>query len=243
MPDSPSPLQAVILAGGLGTRMRELYPELPKVLVPLADKPFLEWQLEWLKPASLSQLLVSTGYLADQVEEWVDQHAGKTVISTVEEPRPLGTGGGVKFIEPQIQTDPFMLVNGDTIVPNLDFAALVKLHNEGDALITLVACKIEDAGRYGTVEFDENNRMTAFREKASRDAGWIYGGVYMAQRAALSHIPPETTISMEAEVFPALAGNGLVQVFQAPPPMLDMGTPEGLENMSRFLLSEGLPRP
>jgi NDP-sugar pyrophosphorylase family protein len=106
-------------------------------------------------------------------------------------------------------------------------------------MLTLAVTPIENAGRYGTVEFDAQGRLTAFREKAEHRHGWINGGVYIAARSLFDRIPPERNVSLETDVFPALAAQGLIATFRAEPPLLDMGTPSGIEQMESCLRRQG----
>jgi D-glycero-alpha-D-manno-heptose 1-phosphate guanylyltransferase len=100
---------------------------------------------------------------------------------------------------------------------------------------TIAVTQIREAGRYGTVEFDAANRITAFREKANRSEGWINGGVYLMNRATLSAIDPHRNLSIETDIFPTLAESGSLRAFPSDPPLLDMGTPEGIREMESFL--------
>jgi D-glycero-alpha-D-manno-heptose 1-phosphate guanylyltransferase len=283
MKDAKNKTMAVILLGGKGTRIQSLYGDRPKCLVPVAGKPILLWQLEWLSRSGVKRVHLAAGYMADVLRDWLKTDAPKDMEITFSvEPEPRGTGGAIKFAEPWIQSDPFFVLNGDSLTPNLDFQTLEKAHRNGsnnspspasghpseggDSLslclksppgrgaglvrrslgeggtagwvapwITLAVAQIEKTGRYGTVEFDGENRVTAFLEKAERENGWINTGVYCISRRALEAIAPDKNISIETDIFPPLAAEGLLRVFLAEPPMLDMGTPDGLAAMEKFL--------
>ena len=238
-------MQAIVLLGGKGTRLSALYPDRPKALVPIAGKPFLEWQLEWLVRGGVTEFHLAAGHLAGQIEAWAAaQRAFRITVSR--EPQALGTGGGLKYVESFLASDPFYVVNGDSLMPNLDFQSLEKFHRDfpmigkngaadSRARTTIAVSRIESAGRYGTVEFDAHGTITAFREKAGRDAGWINGGVYLMGRKTLKDIPAGTNISIETGIFPVLVTEGRVAAFRGRPPMLDMGTPDGIRAMEEFL--------
>lgn len=239
-------MQAIILLGGKGTRLQGLYPDLPKALAPIAGRPFLEWQLEWLAHHGIGDVHLAAGYKAQAVRDWASTAMQGGAITVSAEPAPLGTGGGLAFVEPFICTDPFLVLNGDSFLPNLDFKAFAKDGRKSNALVTLAVTRMESAGRYGTVEFDARKRVTAFREKAARSGGWINGGVYLARRTLLTRInqsspkgygrgTPGKLISLETEVFPALCAEGQLGVFLSEPPLLDMGTPDGIFAMERYL--------
>ena len=257
-------MQAVILCGGKGTRLSTLFADRPKALVPVAGRPFLAWQLDWLARGGITAVHLAAGHMSDVLGQWLQEQARgqkaevggqqselsgfkfqvsgfwlRCTLST--EPAPLGTGGGLKYVEPHLCSDPFLVLNGDSLMPRLDFQALAKAHavffrpwkNSGAA--TLAVTRIAEAGRYGTVEFDAAHRITAFREKASRTEGCINGGVYLMDRGLLAAIEPGKNISIETDTFPALAAAGRLQAVEFPQPLLDMGTPEGIRAMETFL--------
>ena len=144
-------------------------------------------------------------------------------------------------MEPQLRSDPFLVLNGDSLMPRLDFPALLQAHTafsrpwKTAGAATLAVTRIAEAGRYGTVEFDAAHRITAFREKASRSEGCINGGVYLMDRSLLAAIEPGKNVSLESDTFPALAAAGRLQAVEFPQPLLDMGTPEGIRAMEDFL--------
>jgi len=250
-------MQAVILCGGKGTRLSTLYADRPKALVPIAGRPFLTWQLEWLARGGVTAVHLAAGHLSAVLGAWLQEQAEgqKTEISGFQirvsgfplrctlstEPAPLGTGGGLKYVEPQLCSDPFLVLNGDSLMPRLDFPALLQAHTafsrpwKTAGAATLAVTRIAEAGRYGTVEFDAAHRITAFREKASRTEGCINGGVYLMDRSLLAAIEAGKNVSLESDTFPALATAGRLQAVEFPQPLLDMGTPEGIRAMEDFL--------
>ena len=229
--------RAVILLGGKGTRIQALYGDRPKCLVPVAGKPILLWQLEWLARGGVRRVHLAAGHMAGVLRDWLKTEAPKDMDITFSvEPEPRGTGGAIKFAEPWIQGDVFFVLNGDSLTPALNFQSLEKAHRGfSNAWITLGIARIDETGRYGTVEFDGDGRVTAFLEKAERAQGWINTGIYCISRAALDAIEPGKNLSIETDIFPALAAQHRLRVFRAEPPMLDMGTPDGLSAMERFL--------
>ncbi|MFH1477253.1 MAG: nucleotidyltransferase family protein [Verrucomicrobiota bacterium] len=228
-------MQAIILLGGKGTRLQGLYPDRPKALAPIAGRPFLEWQLAWLARHGISDVHLAAGYKAQAIRDWAATAMQGGAITVSAEPAPLGTGGGLKFTEKFIRTDPFLILNGDSLLPDLDFKAFTEDGSKSSALATLAITRIESAGRYGIVEFDARKRVTAFREKAVHTGGWINGGAYLAHQALLNHIEPDKNLSLETDVFPALCAKGQLGVFFSTPPLLDMGTPDGIRSMEEYL--------
>lgn len=243
---------AIILLGGKGTRIAALYGDRPKCLVPVAGKPFLLWQLEWLRRGGVHRVHLAAGHMADVLIKWLETDAPKDMEITYSvEPEPRGTGGAIKFVESWISGDTFFVLNGDSLTPSLKFQSLELCHQKSSnhwnfskassrnhvgnqPLITIAIARIEKTGRYGTVEFDEHDRATAFLEKADRESGWINTGIYCVSRKVLDQIAPDKNISIETDIFPALAAQSRLGVFRTDPPMLDMGTPEGLQEMELY---------
>jgi NDP-sugar pyrophosphorylase family protein len=231
-------IQAVILAGGKGTRIQGLFPGRPKALVPVAGKPFIERLVEWLYAQGITNVHIAAGHLAHPIVKWSDGYARKPgALSVSIEPEPLGTAGGIKFVENHLRTDPFFVLNGDSMVPNLNLADMARQHRASKAVATLAVTRIEEAGRYGTVEFNDQGTITMFLEKADRHGGWVNGGIYLMSRATLNQIVPGRNLSIETDIFPALAAMGRLCAFRSDPPLLDMGTPEGLAALDAYVQS------
>ena len=223
--------QAVILAGGLGTRLRSLYPDRPKGLVPILGQPFLARQLDWLRRGGVTHVHIAAGYLAELIAAWARPLAG---VSVSAEPQPLGTAGGLKFVEPHLSSDPFLVLNGDSLLPRMDFQGLEKAHRDSSKVVTIAITHIEKAGRYGTVEV-EADVLTAVREKANHEDGWINAGIYLMNRSVMAGIAPGRNLSLETDIFPALAADRRIGAFRIEGPLLDMGTPDGIKAMEDWL--------
>ena len=225
-------MQAVILLGGLGTRIRKLYPDIPKALVPVGGKPFLHWQIEWLAANGIMDIHLAAGHMASSIEAWTESHPFANINVTISvEPEPLGTAGGLKFVERFVRTDPFLTLNGDTLLPQLNFHGLELEHRKAGSTVTMAITRSGRAQRFGTVEFDCSGQLTAFHEKVAEDSGWINGGVYVMGRKILELIEPNRLLSLERDIFSGLANKHQIHTFRCNPPLLDMGTPEGLKAM------------
>jgi NDP-sugar pyrophosphorylase family protein len=251
-------MQAVILVGGKGTRIQALYRDRPKPLVPVLDKPFLQWQIEWLSAQDIRDIHLAAGHMGDRLQKWAgsDPVPGTDITVSIE-PQRLGTGGGLKFVEPFIRSDPFFVLNGDSLSPAVNFQSLENTHTlfsnhwkkqdhdfqslENTGCITVAVTYIEKTGRYGTVEFDSSGHIQAFLEKADREKGWINAGIYVVDKAVLGEIEPSCNISMETELFPLLTAERRLFAADGPRPLLDMGTPEGLRTMEQFLRQRSDP--
>ena len=196
----------------------------------------MAWLITWLRRGGIDAIHLAAGHLADQLLAFANQLAeegGPITISR--EDRPLGTAGALRFTKAYVRSDPFVVVNGDTMLPSLDFAVLERRHRELEASVTIAVTRMEQRGEYGTVVFDESGRLTAFREKRESTAGWVNGGVYIVNAAVVEGIQPGVDTSLETQVFPKLAREGGIYVFPTEPPLLDMGTPQGLMEMESYV--------
>jgi mannose-1-phosphate guanylyltransferase len=220
-------VQALILVGGEGTRLRPLTSTVPKPVVPLVDRPFLAYMLEWLASHGVQEVVLSCGFMADGVRNVLGDGASHGVnLSYVEEERPLGTGGAIKHAEPLL-AERFFVLNGD-VLTDIDLSAQLAQHDRTGARATLALIGVEDPSAYGLVRIDGERAVTDFLEKPSPDqidTNLISAGAYVLERSVLELMPPEGPCSIEREVFPSLIGAGLFG-FPADGYWLDIGTPE-----------------
>ena len=217
--------KAVLLVGGLGTRLRTVVPSAPKPLAPVGDRPFLELLIRQLESQGIRKLVLCTGYLADQIEHEVGDGSDLGVtIEYSKEPQPLGTGGALKFAERFLEgsTD-FLVMNGDSFL-ELDLRQLVQFHRTHGGLATMAVVSVEKAGRYGRVCVGSESRVTEFLEKTGTDSpGLINAGVYIFDSAILEYIPAGP-VSLEKEVFPRLIDQGIYALRELGV-FIDIGTP------------------
>ncbi|MGI6086679.1 MAG: sugar phosphate nucleotidyltransferase [Kiritimatiellia bacterium] len=232
-------IQAMILIGGLGTRLAALFPDRPKALVPVGERVFLDRQLEWLAGCGVSSVHLAAGHSAGRLREWLAKASLPMPVTISVEPAPLGTGGGLSFAASYIHADPFLALNGDSLLPQLDLPGMLVAHRRSGAAVTMSVAPVTDSGRYGLVDFDDDDRIIrAFREKAAASAGWVNGGVYLINRSVLADLPSAPPpFSLERDVFPDLVKDSRIQAWPTPPPLLDMGTPDGLQAMTDYFLS------
>ena len=219
-------LRAAVLAGGLGTRLRSVTGERPKVLAEVADRPFLEHLLIGLRSAGLEEVVLCTGFGASAVEQVIGDGARfglRLFYSPEGEPR--GTGGALRNAAAFLGDGPALVLNGDSLV-RCNLAALVACHRRSAALATLLLARVADCGRFGAVGLDARGRIARFEEKGVSGPGLVNAGVYVVERALWERIPADWSVSLEREVFPALAGSLQGQVVDAT--LLDIGTPESL---------------
>ncbi|SMC26308.1 D-glycero-alpha-D-manno-heptose 1-phosphate guanylyltransferase [Desulfacinum hydrothermale DSM 13146] len=235
------PLPVLVLAGGLGTRLRPEVPDRPKALARVAGEPFLGRLLRWLKAQGLERVVLCVGYLWERIADYVGDGApwGLEVVLSVEE-TPLGTAGALKNAERYVQ-GPFFVLNGDTFL-DVSLAALARFHEENGWLATLAVTHVEDGVSFGVVEMDSRGRLLSFNEKKGIPGrpAWINGGVYLLERRVLGAIAPGRAVSLEKEVLPGLLDHGeALGCFPARGTFLDIGTPDRYRKSQKEL--EHLP--
>jgi mannose-1-phosphate guanylyltransferase len=220
-------MQALILAGGEGTRLRPLTSTVPKPVVPLVDRPFIAFMIDWLRSHGVDDVVMSCGHLALGVRNVLgDGEAMGIRLRYVEEPRPLGTGGALKFAE-QLLDERFLMLNGD-VLTDIDLTAQISQHERSGATGTLALTPVEDPSAYGLVRLDAGGAVTEFVEKPSSDqidTNNISAGAYVLERSVLELLAPGEPASIERDVFPRLVGDGLYGCVSRGY-WLDIGTPE-----------------
>jgi mannose-1-phosphate guanylyltransferase len=221
-------MQAVILVGGEGTRLRPLTSTVPKPVVPLVDRPFIAYMLEWLKRHDVDDVIMSCGFLATSVRNVLGDGSGYGIrLRFVEEPEPRGTAGALKYAE-EFLAERFLMLNGD-VLSDMDLTAQVAQHEATGAVGTLALAPVADPSAYGLVRIAEDNSVTGFLEKPSADqidTNLISAGAYVLERSVLDLIEPDRNVSIEREIWPQLVGNGLYAFPHHKAYWLDIGTPE-----------------
>ncbi len=220
-------MQAVILVGGEGTRLRPLTSTVPKPVVPLVDRPFIAFMLEWLRQHGIEDVIMSCGFLATSVRNVLGDGTRFGIrLRFVEEPDPRGTAGALKFAQDMLD-ERFVMLNGD-VLTDIDVSAQVVQHERTGARATLALVGVEDPTAYGLVRLAEDGSVSDFVEKPSSDqidTNLISAGVYVLEREVLELVPRRRNVSIEREVWPLLIGEGL---YGCPSQSywLDIGTPE-----------------
>ena len=219
-------MQAVILAGGLGTRLRPSVPDLPKAMAEIDGRPFLQYLLEQVRRAGFREAVLCVGYRQDAIREYFRGGEGHNIrLIYSAESEPLGTGGALKLAEPLLTGDRWLVMNGDSFL-DVPLEALVRAHDGTGAIVTLAVVRVAEASRFGAVELGPEGEVTAFTEKGGATGpALINGGIYVVERELLASIPPGREVSLEREVFPGLIGRGLYG-FEFEGEFTDIGTPE-----------------
>lgn len=225
------PLEAILLVGGKGTRLRPLTLSAPKPLLPTAGVPFLAHQLTRAAECGITHVVLATSYRAEMfAEAFGDGAVFGLSIDYVHESAPLGTGGGIRNAAPLLRgesDDPVVILNGDILSAH-DLPAQVDLHRKKDAAVTLHLVEVDDPTRYGCVPVDSSGRVTAFLEKTPNPVtNRINAGCYVFRRSVIDSIPAGQVVSVERETFPGLIESGeLVLGYPESRYWLDVGTPE-----------------
>lgn len=228
-------IDVVILAGGLGTRLRPVLSAKPKVLAPVGDLTFLDILLDRLAGFGAKRVILALGHLAGEVEAYLAGHPREDLaVQCFIEPAPLGTAGAIRFVRPHIQSKTVLVLNGDSLV-DADLCAFVATHRSSGATGTLLCARVADTGRYGTVVIDAAGRIADFREKTGQIVpGTINAGAYLMEPALLDKIEESSGSSLERDIFQVLPP-GTLAGHSGDFPFLDIGTPEDLARAGAFL--------
>ncbi|MFL5913696.1 MAG: sugar phosphate nucleotidyltransferase [Gaiellaceae bacterium] len=220
-------MQALVLAGGEGTRLRPLTLTVPKPVMPLAGRPFLTFMLDWLRKHGVDDVILSCGFMSHAVEEVLgDEYEGVSLHHMVED-EPLGTGGPMRLAADEgLLQDRLLVLNGD-VLTDMDLTAEIAQHEATGARATLALIAVDDTSSYGVVPTKEDGQVEAFLEKSSGPAptNRVNAGAYVLERSVVDEIPAGRAVSYETEVFPKLVGNGLYG-WAAEGYWIDIGTPE-----------------
>jgi len=223
-------MQAIVLVGGEGTRLRPLTARVPKPALTLVDRPFLAYMIEWLAGHGVGEVVLACGFLPDVLREALadEERRAGVRIRYVTEPEPLGTAGAIRFAADQLGEEleqRFLALNGD-VLTDLDLGALLRAHDESGAAATLGLHPVEDAAAFGLVRSDEQGEVLEFLEKTGEATpGEVNAGMYVLERPVLDLIAPGEKVSIEREVFPRLVGAGLRSDL-LDGYWVDIGTPE-----------------
>lgn len=237
MPSNFEDVIAVILAGGYGTRIKHLLPDIPKPMAMVAGKPFLEWVVYYLKTQGITKVILSTGYLSEVIKGHFQSHPVNGVeIICCQETKPSGTAGGFLNVVNQSQEKPsaWLVMNGDSLI----FTNLKPLTNyllDDNLGGVIVGLSVADASRYGTLVCNQEGDLINFAEKC-HGSGVVNAGVYLLRQNILKEFPKHSPLSFENDVFPVLLNKNIrlkVQIVDAP--FLDIGTPESLPQADQFI--------
>lgn len=235
------PALAVVLAGGLGTRVRHLLQGRPKPLACVAGRPFLEWVLRYLDGQGIRRVVLAAGYAADQIEDFAARiDLPGMDIHVVTETEPRGTAGAFlhAWSASAREEANVLVLNGDSLA----LAPLAPLYDALEAGAgALLAVEVADVSRYGSLAVDAQGRLAGFAEKrAGGGRGLVNAGVYLFSRAAVQTFPDQRVLSFETDIFPALLSSGArIQVVGTSCPFLDIGTEASMAEADGFIDHNG----
>jgi mannose-1-phosphate guanylyltransferase len=238
-------MRAVALIGGKGTRLRPITQTVPKAVVPLRNKPYVQYMVDTMKAAGLDGVVFSMGYLPEPIRR---HFAGRDLngfsLDYAVEDRPLGTAGGIKNTEAYLDEGPFVATNGD-VLSGMNLTEVIEAHMESGALATITLTSVDDPTAYGLVEVDHRLRVKRFVEKPGSDevqTSLINAGIYVLERQVLNMIPKGREVSIEREIFPQLQAMRRLSAFVTSAYWRDIGTPRNYLAASNDVLAGAVGR-
>lgn len=229
-------MEAIVLAGGLGTRLQPVISGIPKPMAPVSGKPFLYYVLKWLETNQISRIILSVGYQWKTIyQAFGDRFNDMELVYSVED-TPLGTGGAIaRAMDHHLTGDLFFIVNGDTLFHTC-LSEFFVFHRTGAFDLSILLKPMKNVDRYGTVTVSEKNRITAFHEKSPRNAGLINGGIYLANRNIETRFPSGKIFSFEKAFLEKRLNDLLIGGLVSDSYFIDIGIPEDY-----FRARSGLP--
>jgi mannose-1-phosphate guanylyltransferase len=235
-------MQALVLAGGAGTRLRPLTLTTPKPVMPLAGRPFLTFMLDWARSHGVDEVILSCGFMSDAVKAVLGDIYDGMRLRHVTEDEPLGTAGPVRLAYDEgLLEERLLVLNGD-VLTDIDLTAELAQHESTGARATLALYQVDDTSGFGVVPTDEEGRVTEFIEKGGGEppTNRINAGAYVIEREVVESIPAGRAVSFELDVFPSLVGSGLYG-YPAAGYWIDIGTPERYLEATWDLLAGRMP--
>jgi len=228
---------ALILAGGLGTRLRSIISDVPKPLAPVCGRPFITHLLDRLVQAGFQHAILCLGYKADVVRQTLgDKYQSLTLDYSVE-PEPLGTGGAARLALDHISTEYFLLLNGDSYC-DAPLTNFIHFHESHQQPVSLTAVQVPDTSAFGRLEISPENRLLKFSEKGGATGpGWINAGIYLIATSLLAGTPARKNLSLERDLFPLWLPQGLM-AWKSNARFIDIGTPESYAQAEAFLIKK-----
>ncbi len=230
-----SEITAVLLAGGMGTRLREVVADKPKVLADVNGRPFISYLLDQLADAGVCMVVLCTGYMAGLISTSLGSQYRGMELRYSEETEPLDTGGAIRLALPLISSSPspVLVMNGDSFC-EVDLSAFVQQHRDAAAKASLVLAQVSDISRYGAVELAADKVILRFEEKGGRQGqGLINAGIYLLEQPVIADMPENEAVSLERDIFPALIGHGLFGFTQSGK-FIDIGVPADYHAATSF---------
>ena len=234
-------IHVAVLAGGLGTRLRPVLTDRPKILAPIDGRPFIDYLFTWLASFGASKVVLCLGHLAENVTDYLKANPALFDVHISVESKPAGTAGALRLARPLLTSDPVLVLNGDSFV-DADLGKALALHHALASPATLICPEVDDTSRFGSVDVDEKGGIVRFVEKgAASGAGFINGGIYFFSAAFLDEICGSGSRSLEYDVL-AKQPSGRMHALTGRFRFVDIGLPETLQSTRADTLTSGAPR-
>jgi len=224
-------MEAIILAGGFGTRLQKVVHDVPKPMAPVADRPFLTYLLDQLVRQGCTHVILAVGYKKEVIQNFFGANYKGIPLSYSIEEKPLLTGGALKKALDLATEDAVLVLNGDTFF-GVDFSKMMDFHYRTHSDATLAVKELHDFSRYGTVHFDDDYRITRFVEKKACQEGFINGGVYVLNRTLFGDIPQDKFM-MEKDFLEKYVESKVFSAFPCDGYFIDIGIPEDYEKANK----------
>jgi len=215
--------------------MRPVLPFLPKGLAPVMGRPFLSYILDKLELCGTKRTILCTGYMGDVIRKNMGSKYGNMDIIYSHEPEPLDTGGALRLALPYINTEAFLVINGDTYIDS-DFSGFLENFESTGVKVGIMLVHKKNTERYGRVSVDSEGAVLRFSEKGKFGDGWVSAGAYLFKRSVFMDIPEGCPLSLENEIFPSMIGKGL-SGFCSGAEMIDIGTSESYQKAEQFFIA------
>lgn len=228
--------EAIVLAGGLGTRLRSEVPDLPKCMAPVAGRPFIDHVIDHYLDSGVHSLIFALGYMHETVLDHLATSWSSLDYKYCIEEEPLGTGGAILLASHKIEGEVFTVLNGDTLF-KIDALAQLAFHKAKNAAITIAAKPMQHFDRYGTVTIDDEGLIQAFEEKKYCTSGLINGGVYTVNKDWLHRLQLAVKHSFEKDVLEAYVNSGQIYAMVCNDYFIDIGIPEDFKKANLDLIN------
>ena len=221
-------MKAIVLAGGLGTRLAHVTSDIPKPMAPIASRPFLEYLLDYLIEQGIEKTVLAVSYKWEVIQEYFGfEYRGMSLTYSVED-KPLGTGGAIRLAMESLADDDVVVLNGDTLF-HVDLKGMANDHRSSGARLSMALKRVADSGRFGRVEVSADGEVTNFQEKSTGGPGWINGGVYMLNSELFTDFPMPEIFSFEQDLVEPNIYRIQPRAFLSDAYFIDMGIPEDYE--------------
>ncbi|MDR3235979.1 MAG: nucleotidyltransferase family protein [Prevotellaceae bacterium] len=227
--------EAIILAGGFGTRLQHVLHDLPKPMASIGNKPFLSYLFDYLLQYDYTHVVLSTGYLHEKIENYFHNTYKNLQLAYAHETEPLGTGGAIAFSLSKCLSNDILILNGDTFF-KINLFSFYSFHQNNNSLLTIALRQVKDVSRYGSVEIDNQRKIISFKEKeAATGNGLINGGVYLLNKKLLQNIP-QSKFSFEKDILEKFYKEQSFYGYPFSDYFIDIGIPDDYEKAQKELL-------